>query len=331
MPVYNCELYVEEAVNSILNQSYTDFEFLIIDDASTDKTIAILKKYEDSRIQLILKPKNTGYTNSLNYGLQIAKGKYIARMDGDDISLPERFAKQLAFLDANPEVVVCGTYYKIIGNDKTIHIPENNQDIKLGLLHGNCLAHPSVMIRKKVLEDFSIVYDTTREPAEDYALWVQLLAMGKLHNLPEVLLQYRLHHTQVSNKRSTDQKRNDTLIKFQLLQYLDLELEPNEHAVLEKIFKRNVSIDFNEMGVFKQAQRKLRVSNTKGFFETKGFENYLRNLEAQVIRHHFLKQKSYSFFTYFNYLKAKIKWNLGLTLGQELKLMIKVLIFRKVG
>ena len=118
LPVYNCELYVRTAIESILNQTFTDFEFLIIDDASTDKTLAVLKKIKDSRIQLIEKPVNSGYTNSLNYGLQMAKGKYIARMDGDDISHPERFAKQIVYLEAHPEVVVCGTTYKIVGNDK---------------------------------------------------------------------------------------------------------------------------------------------------------------------------------------------------------------------
>ena len=91
MPVYNCALYINEAMDSILSQTFDDFEFLIIDDASTDDTVSIIKSYNDPRIQLVEKPVNTGYTNSLNYGLSIANGKYIARMDGDDISLPERF------------------------------------------------------------------------------------------------------------------------------------------------------------------------------------------------------------------------------------------------
>jgi glycosyltransferase involved in cell wall biosynthesis len=104
---------VQTAIESILNQSYTDFEFIIIDDASTDTTVTIIKSYHDSRIQLIEKSINSGYTNSLNSGLKIANGKYIARMDGDDISFPQRFAKQIAFLEGNPEVVVCGTSYTI--------------------------------------------------------------------------------------------------------------------------------------------------------------------------------------------------------------------------
>jgi glycosyltransferase involved in cell wall biosynthesis len=207
MPVYNCELYVQEAVDSILNQSFTDFEFLILDDASTDQTVSIIKKYNDPRIQLIEKPSNSGYTNSLNYGLTIAKGKYIARMDGDDISFSGRFAKQVAYMEAHPEVVVCGTSYKIVGNNKHIDIPKNNDAIKLNLLKGNCICHPSVMIRKKVLDEFSVIYDTSKEPAEDYDMWVRLLSFGKLHNLQDVLLEYRIYNTQVSKKGLRSRKK----------------------------------------------------------------------------------------------------------------------------
>ncbi len=117
MPVYNCELYIKEAIDSILNQTFTDFEFLIIDDASTDKTVSIIKEYKDFRIQLIEKEGNKGISDSLNYGLKVAKGEYIARMDGDDISLPERFVKQVTFLDSNPDVILCGSNFGIIGTE----------------------------------------------------------------------------------------------------------------------------------------------------------------------------------------------------------------------
>ena len=106
MPVYNCELYIQEAIESILHETYSDFEFLILDDASTDQTVSIIKKYKDACIQLIEKLLKAGYTNSLNYGLTIARGKYIARMDGDDISFPDRFVKQVTYLEANPGVVL---------------------------------------------------------------------------------------------------------------------------------------------------------------------------------------------------------------------------------
>ena len=329
MPVYNCELYVEEAVESILNQSFTDFEFLILDDASTDQTVSIIKKLDDPRIHLIEKPINTGYTNSLNYGLQLAKGKYVARMDGDDISLPERFAKQVAYMEANQDAVLCGTSYKIIGNDKRIVIPERHDAIKLTLLKTNCIAHPSVMIRKKVLDEFLIVYDISKEPAEDYDMWVRLLLIGKLHNLQDILLEYRIHNAQVSRERAEDQEKNAIEIKLKLLSYLNIILEPNECEILKKILKKNVIIDFSDLKLFKQLQKKLILSNATYFFESIGFMQYLIDLEADVIRKCFLRQKRYSPVVYFEYLKTKYKWNVGLTIIQEFKLFIKSMIFIK--
>ena len=175
MPVYNCELYITEAIDSILNQTYTNFEFLIIDDASIDQTISIIKSYCDPRIQLIEKPLNTGLTNSLNLGLKLAKGKYIARMDGDDISLPERFAKQVALLEANTSFLLCGSAISIIGTNITRFFPEEHEDIKIRMLQGNCIAHPTVMFRKEIINYYTIVYDNLKEAAEDYDLWCRLM------------------------------------------------------------------------------------------------------------------------------------------------------------
>jgi glycosyltransferase involved in cell wall biosynthesis len=330
LPVYNCELYVQTAVESILNQTYTDFELLIIDDSSTDSTVSIIKKIEDSRIQLIEKPINSGYTNSLNYGLQMAKGKYIARMDGDDISFPKRFAKQIAYLEANPEVVVCGTTYKIIGNDKPIVLPNDHEAIKMGLLWGNCIAHPSVMIRKKILDEYSIQYDTSKEPAEDYDMWVRLLSVGRLHNLQEVLLEYRIYDSQVSRKRAEDQKKNDVLVKFKMLQYLSIEWDSLEYEFLERNFRKTELIHFKDLKIFKQIQNKLAVANSSGFFESKGFSLYLADLESDVLRKCFLKQTRFSPLLYLEYLFAKYRWKAKLTIKQEIKLGTKSLVFWKI-
>jgi glycosyltransferase involved in cell wall biosynthesis len=329
LPVYNCELYVQTAVESILNQSYTDFELLIIDDASTDTTVSVLKKFDDSRIQLIQKPVNSGYTNSLNSGLKLAKGEYIARMDGDDISMLERFAKQIAYLETHPEVVVCGTTYKIVDNDKQITLPEHHEAIKIGLLWGNCILHPSVMIRKKVVDDFSIQYDTSKEPAEDYDMWVRLLSMGKLHNLQEVLLEYRVYGNQVSRKRAEEQKKNDIATKFQLLQYLEVQWNDSEFEFLERQFGKTEVVSFKDLKIFKQIQKKLEIANASVFFESKRYSQYLIDLEADVLRKCFLKQKRYSLPMYLEYLLAKYKWQAKLPLKQELKLVLKSLVFWK--
>lgn len=329
LPVYNCELYIQTAVESILNQTFTDFELLVIDDASTDATVSILKKIDDSRIQLIEKTVNSGYTNSLNYGLRQAKGQYIARMDGDDISYPERFAKQITYLETHPEVVVCGTTYKIVGNDKRITLPEHHEAIKISLLWGNCISHPSVMIRKKVLDQYSIQYDTSKEPAEDYDMWVRLLSLGKLHNLQEVLLEYRVYGNQVSRKRAEEQKKNDIAAKLKLLQYLGVQWDDSEFKFLERQFGKTEEVSFQDLKIFKQIQKRLELANTSVFFESKRFSQYLIDLEADVLRKCFLKQKRYSLSMYLEYLLAKYKWKAKLTLKQELKLGLKSLVFWK--
>jgi len=330
MPVYNCELYAREAIESILNQTFADFEFLIIDDASTDATVEIVRSYDDSRIQLIQKPFNTGYTNSLNQGLKIAKGKYIARMDGDDYSKPERFAKQIAYLDTHPETVLCATAYKIMGRDSFFGFPENHDAIKVALLNGNCICHPSVMMRKEMLDAHAIIYDKTKEPTEDYAMWIRLLDIGKLYILPEILVEYRIYANQVSSKREEEQKKIDIELKFSLLNNLDFKMKGEERDLLEKYFRNKIGIEFKELPIFKQLQKKLRLSNDVCFFEPKLFNDYLTALEASVLRRYFKNFKRYSPLLFLKYLIAKWNWKMEIVRSEELKLLIKCFLFRKI-
>lgn len=329
MPVYNCELYVRDAVDSILNQTYANFEFLIIDDASTDRTVSIIKSCQDSRIQLIEKRFNTGLTNSLNLGLQLARGKYIARMDADDISLLGRFAKQIAFLEMNPEVVLCGSWFTIIGSDKIVKVPEHHDAIMVSLLKGNCIAHPTVMMRKQILDEFSIGYDASKEPAEDFDLWVRLLSFGKLHNLQEALLNYRIHNAQVSSKRIVQQNRITIETRLKLLNSLDYKITIFEMTILKKIISKDGVIEFDEIELFQKLQKKL-INSNPNFFEKIGFKEYLYELENILIKSYFLSKKDYTPLTYFRYIKIKKKINQKLAIFSEFKLLIKSLIFHKV-
>lgn len=216
MPVYRNAKHVEQAVESILRQTYSDFELILIDDASDDETVSLLRSFTDPRIIRIEKEKNTGYTESLNMGLERARGEYIARMDGDDISLPARFEKQVALMDANPGVIVCGTWYRIAGTHKEVHPPSGHDAIRIAFLDGNALAHASVMIRKATLDQHKLRYNTGMEPAEDYDLWVRMSALGQLHNIPEVLLEYRVHDAQVSRLQKQKQDDKASLVRMQL-------------------------------------------------------------------------------------------------------------------
>ena len=137
MPVYNVEKYIGEAIESILNQTFNDFEFIIIDDASTDNTVSVIEKFSDNRIKLIRNETNIKLAASLNKGLRIAQGKYIARMDGDDISLPHRFQKLYEFLENNPSVDICGSAMRVFGNEETVwEYSSDDKEIKAEELRG---------------------------------------------------------------------------------------------------------------------------------------------------------------------------------------------------
>ena len=209
MPVYNGEKYLKEAIDSVLSQTFTDYEFIIIDDCSTDGTSELIKTYKDSRIRCIRNETNLGVALSLNRGLDEARGEYIARMDADDISLPDRFAKQIAIMDGDRDIAVCGCdiiEFTDDGHEERKFFEYDCDKIKIGLLFNSALAHPTVMIRKAVLDDNRLRYDPEYEKAEDFELWTRIAAKYKLFVISEPLLRYRIHSLQVSNKHNEKQR-----------------------------------------------------------------------------------------------------------------------------
>jgi glycosyltransferase involved in cell wall biosynthesis len=202
MPVYNGENYLREAMDSILNQTFTDFEFVIVNDGSIDKSLEIINSYHDSRIKLIENPKNLGISESLNKGLFSATGKYIVRMDCDDISLPHRLQKQIEYLDNHPEVIIVGSYIDMIDLDsrklnQQVRYPLIHDDIINSMLTSNPMAHPSVMFRRSEVLNiggYRLFKEWNGVSTEDYDLWLRIASNNfKLANLEESLLYYRYH------------------------------------------------------------------------------------------------------------------------------------------
>jgi glycosyltransferase involved in cell wall biosynthesis len=195
LPVYNCPAYVGAAIESILNQTFEDFELLIIDDGSTDDTPQVLSRYNDIRIRHI-RQENRGLVDTLNLGISLSQGQYIARQDADDISYPSRFEKQVAFFESHPECNLLGTWAQIYEGEKPSERfhrhPIEDGEIKYNLLFNNPFVHSSVMFRKSV---FLQVESYTTDPAfklvEDYELWSRISRIGMVANLPEVLVNYR--------------------------------------------------------------------------------------------------------------------------------------------
>lgn len=210
MPVYNAQRYLSAAVESILHQSFQDFEFLIVNDGSTDRSLALLQRYaaQDARIRLISR-ENTGYVQALNEMLALAQGEFLARMDADDVALPERFARQVAFLQQHPEVVcVGGAQDWIDGAGRfLLHHPEAEQDAaiqQLALTGQTPINHPSALMRRRAVLQVG-GYDESLHPAEDLDLWLKLGEVGQLANLPDTVLQYRQHDQSVSERLQTEQ------------------------------------------------------------------------------------------------------------------------------
>lgn len=210
LTVYNAEEYVADAVESILGQSYPDFELLIVDDGSTDGSLDRLRELaaRDARIRLESRP-NTGLVPALNELLEVARGEYLARMDADDVSREDRFERQLAFLDAHPEVVCLGTATdQIDERSRLIRRPPlatTDHAIQEELLSGhNPLCHPTVMMRASVVRQVG-GYDPASFPAEDLDLWLRMGEAGRLANLPERLVCYRIYDRSISSRQQSEQ------------------------------------------------------------------------------------------------------------------------------
>lgn len=228
MPVYNAELYLKDAIDSILNQTFSDFEFLILNDGSTDKSKEIILSYSDTRIKYLENEKNLKLIKTLNKGLGIAKGKYIIRMDADDISLPNRFQEQFDFMELHHDVVLCGSFAEKFGIDKGIFsVPISDKEIRENFLVYSPFIHPSVIIRHSTLTDNKIIYNAKYIHAEDYKFWLELLKVGKVYNIGKVLLKYRTSQEQISNKYSKEQACTSQKIRREFIKnYLD-------HGIIE--------------------------------------------------------------------------------------------------
>ena len=219
MPVYNAQDYVGRAIDSILAQSFTAFEFIIIDDCSTDNSVNIIASFKDQRIRFFRNDRNQGIVYSLNRGIAVANGRLVARMDADDISLPQRLNAQVAFMNEHPEVGMCGSYIKLIGSQNDIiRYYTDDAHIKANLIFETGMAHPAVMMRKSVIDQHQLYYQTTYQAAEDYELWVRAASVTKFANLPQILLHYTIHKQSISQQQFAQQLEGTHSIRSHQLQ-----------------------------------------------------------------------------------------------------------------
>lgn len=239
MPVYNGEKYLKEAITSILSQTFNDFEFLIIDDGSTDSSVDIINSYSDYRINLVRNSQNHGLIYTLNKGLDIAKGDYIARMDCDDISAPERLQKQVLFLDENSSVDICGSWIHSFGENinNLWKTKANDGEIRSELIFNSSIAHATVVFRNKSLSKYNLRYNDRHQHAEDYGLWVSATRFLKFANLQEALYKYRRHGQNVTIQCDHIQHASVNLIQREYLIESGVKFTPNEFKLHSEISK----------------------------------------------------------------------------------------------
>lgn len=210
MPVYNGEKNLKEAMDSIINQTFSDFEFIIINDCSTDKTEEIIQSYRDDRIVYVKNEKNMGVAATLNRGLDMAKGEYIARMDADDISILDRFEQQVSYMESHGNVLMCGSNTTFIGAQAgRTYVPVSNDEITATILFSSPFTHPTVMIKRDYLNRKHLRYEKEFEGMEDYRLWSKIIMSkdGELYNFKNALLKYRLHPSQVTQREISAEKK----------------------------------------------------------------------------------------------------------------------------
>jgi glycosyltransferase involved in cell wall biosynthesis len=261
LPVYNAEKYLAEAIQSILAQTFTDFELIAVNDGSIDKSIDILKDFakNDSRLKVYSNEVNRGIVFTLNRGLYLASGEYIARMDADDICLPERLAKQVAYLSEHPDIGVLGTNFLHFGNvNKVSNFRLEHELIVLEMIFVNSILHPSIMMRKSVLDRIGVKYSDKFMHIEDWDLWCRLIPHTKFHNLPDVLIQYRVEGQNISIKN-----KNSSLERLKLFY--------THH--LEKLF-----FDFNKDYLSKHMILSNRFYDGSDIKSLKNYVSFLSNM-----------------------------------------------------
>lgn len=246
LPVYNAGKFVSEAIKSILDQTFADFELLVINDGSIDSSELMIKSFSDHRIVYLNNEGNKGLIYTLNRGIQFARGKYIVRMDADDVCYPNRFQIQFDFMESNPDVAVCGAQMEDYDKMKLIsRVETNSLKLKASLLFTCVLSHPTVIMRSEIIKSNDYFYDTAYPHAEDYELWSRIARKFKIANIKNSVLAYRFHDQQVSrvyNDIQVSGMKKCQMEQFQFTGFLASDSELDLHSRISSLnFEKNIS------------------------------------------------------------------------------------------
>lgn len=340
MPVYNASAYLREAIDSVLNQTYTDFEFIIIDDVSTDDSWDIISSYSDDRIIKLQNKKNVKAGYSTNRGIDMARGKYIARMDADDISLPERFEKEVAYLEAHPKVGIVGGFVKIIGDDhEYVWTYETTPEcVKARMLFQAPYANPTIMMRASFLNEHNLRYeagtpfmseeelwkcDSTFFPAEDYEFAARASECFEIANIPEVLLNYRVAGQNSSGTQYDIVKDVSQTVRKSLIEKLGITPSDQDMKIHRYASQYNAPLGCDLMKQLDEWFQKILTANTttKRYDQT-SLEKVIAHLWYGVCLNHLKEKYAKSVFSSAEITKL-------LSFKQKIKWMIKHVLKRK--
>ncbi|MES2619870.1 MAG: glycosyltransferase family A protein [Bacteroidota bacterium] len=249
LPVYNAQLHVRQSIESVLGQTFPNFELLIINDGSTDDSEKEILSYTDARIRYYENESNAGLIATLNWGMELASGKYIVRMDADDICMPDRIQKQVQFMETHHKVGVCGCCADVIGKPNIkMKYDAHDASIRIKMLYQCHMLHPSIILRKDLLDKLGLRYNPAFVHAEDYELFCRLGKFTKLANLTETLLLYREHEGSVSRIYQDVQTKNSLEVIQQQFKDLGMEIDETEVDLFKGLM--NSRFDFAEKEVY---------------------------------------------------------------------------------
>ena len=235
MPTYNVAPWVEEAIRSVLKQTYHDFELLVVDDASTDDTLDRVRAIDDPRIRIAAFPDNVGLAENLNRGLDLIDTELVARMDGDDIVEPDWLETGINVLDTHPEVGICSFGFQFFGaKTSLVRFPEHHEDSKAQMLFGCTVIVP--VFRKSVFTDNHLHYSTEAFPAEDYMMWANAYRVTQIYNVQRTLFHYRTHPTQISTARREAQIAKSNEVRLKMLHWLNPDFTDEEKRYFLDVF-----------------------------------------------------------------------------------------------
>ncbi len=273
MPVYNSDPFLAEAIESLLNQSFREFELIILDDCSTDSSMEVAASYKDARIRIELSSSKQGQANLLNKGIQLARYEFIAIAHSDDINMPQRLEHQINFLQNNPSTGVVGTFMRSFGEglqETLMPLPQSPAEVAGGLLFYCSIAHPSVMLRRSLLQETSNWYKQEFVPCEDYELWTRLVPHTQLCNIAYFDVHYRMHANQISQRRKELTVSLDKQVQENYFQQEFPFLQKEDKQLFDKMFYLDAATRIDRKFIYRisEIQKALIHSQQKDHFWT---------------------------------------------------------------